>query len=239
MSKTEMIRARVEPDLKHEAEAVFDALGLTSTEAITLFYKQVKFRHGLPFEVKMPNKETLTAMRDAEQGKNLKKWKSLDALKAAHRVRKILATVKPLAAEYYKLTGKPLGVTGEVAEYVAAEILNLELAPPRTLGYDATRQLRKGKQQRIQIKGRACDMEANPGRRLGTIGTIKRDSPCDSVLLVLFDNRTLDPCEMWEAPMKAVNKRLAVPESKAHKRGVLGVSEFKKHCSARCVWPKA
>ena len=39
------------------------------------------------------------------------------------RVREILAKVKPLAVEYYRLTGKPLGVTGEVAEYVAAEIL--------------------------------------------------------------------------------------------------------------------
>ena len=38
----------------------------------------------------------------------------------AQRVRDILATVKPLAAEFYRLTGKPLGVTGEVAEYVAA-----------------------------------------------------------------------------------------------------------------------
>lgn len=46
------------------------------------------------------------------------------------RVREILAAVKPLAAEYYRLTGKPLGVTGEVAEYVAAEILGLELVPP-------------------------------------------------------------------------------------------------------------
>jgi hypothetical protein len=40
-------------------------------------------------------------------------------------VREILARVKPLAAEYYRLTGKPLGVTGEVAEYVAAETLGL------------------------------------------------------------------------------------------------------------------
>jgi hypothetical protein len=39
------------------------------------------------------------------------------------RVREILATVKLLAAEYYRLTGKPLGVTGEVAEYVAADKL--------------------------------------------------------------------------------------------------------------------
>ena len=56
----------------------------------------------------------------------------------AKRVREILAAVKPLAAEYYQLTGKPLGVTGEVAEYIAAELLALELAPPRTKGYDPT-----------------------------------------------------------------------------------------------------
>jgi addiction module RelB/DinJ family antitoxin len=39
MAKTEMIRARVEPELKHAAEAVLKELGLTPTEAITLFYK--------------------------------------------------------------------------------------------------------------------------------------------------------------------------------------------------------
>ena len=57
----------------------------------------------------------------------------------AHRLREILATAKRLAVEYYQLTGKPLGVTGEVAEYVAAETLGLKLAPPRTHGYDALR----------------------------------------------------------------------------------------------------
>ena len=56
---------------------------------------------------------------------------------ATERVRDILAVVKPLAAEYYRLTGKPLGVTGEVAEYVAAETLGLVLANARTPGYDA------------------------------------------------------------------------------------------------------
>src|SRR5436190_8006 len=66
------------------------------------------------------------------------------------RVREILATVKPLAAEYYRLTGKPLGVTGEVAEYVASELLRIKLVPARTEGHDALR----GK-ERIQIKGRA------------------------------------------------------------------------------------
>lgn len=46
----------------------------------------------------------------------------------ADRIKAILASVKPLAAEYYQLTGKPLGVTGEVAEYVAATVLGLEMA---------------------------------------------------------------------------------------------------------------
>ncbi len=49
----------------------------------------------------------------------------------------ILADVKRLAVEYYELTEKPLGVTGEVAEVAAAEKLGLELAPARTEGYVA------------------------------------------------------------------------------------------------------
>lgn len=85
MAKSAMIRARVEPDLKHEAETVFDTLGLTPTQAITLFYKQVSLQDGLPFEVKVPNRATRAAMRDAEKGRNLKRWKSLAALKAAHK----------------------------------------------------------------------------------------------------------------------------------------------------------
>ena len=58
MSKTATIRARVEPELKNKAEHVFSKLGLTTTQAITLFYKQVELRNGLPFEVAIPNVTT-------------------------------------------------------------------------------------------------------------------------------------------------------------------------------------
>ena len=85
MSKTETIRARVEPDLKAQAEAVFNTLGLTPTEAITLFYRQVTFHHGLPFPVRIPNAETQAALKDAMTGENLTEWSSLESLKAAHR----------------------------------------------------------------------------------------------------------------------------------------------------------
>jgi DNA-damage-inducible protein J len=73
MAKTEMIRARVEPDLKHDAEIVLEKLGMTPTEAITLFYKQVKLHRGLPFPVRIPNKETIRAIRETRAGKNVKR----------------------------------------------------------------------------------------------------------------------------------------------------------------------
>lgn len=150
----------------------------------------------------------------------------------AVRLREVLGTVKSLAAEYYRLTGKPLGVTGEVAEYVAADLLGLELAPPRTKGFDAIRKA-DGQEHRIQIKGRAFDEAANRSQRLGAI---KKGAPYDSVLLVLLDNRTLEPREMWEAPMSKVEERLNLPGSKSRERGALGVREFKR--LAQLVWPR-
>ena len=84
MTKSEMIRARVEPDLKQEAETVFAKLGLSTTQAITLFYKQVTLQQGLPFAVKIPNAETREALQNAYDGEDLTEYESLDALKAAH-----------------------------------------------------------------------------------------------------------------------------------------------------------
>jgi len=85
MAKTEMIRARVEPMLKEKAEDVLAHLGLTPTEAITLFYKQVTLHRGLPFPVRIPNAATRKAMREARRGKGLREWRSVEALKSAHR----------------------------------------------------------------------------------------------------------------------------------------------------------
>ena len=83
MSKTETIRARVEPGLKGRAESVLQTLGLTPTAAITLFYKQVALHRGLPFAVRIPNAATRKAMNEARAGRNLKTWRSVAALKSA------------------------------------------------------------------------------------------------------------------------------------------------------------
>ena len=76
MSKTAMIRARMEPALKKHAEQVLAKVGLSPTEAIRLFYRQVSLHKGLPFAVRMPNAATRAAMAEARAPKKLKAFKS-------------------------------------------------------------------------------------------------------------------------------------------------------------------
>ena len=84
MHETEMIDARVEPRLKHEAEAVLSEMGLSVAEAITLFYTQVTLQRGIPFAMRIPNAETREALRQAQEREHLTEYDSLDHLKAAH-----------------------------------------------------------------------------------------------------------------------------------------------------------
>ena len=84
MAKTKMIRARVEPELKSQAEEIFSGLGLSPTEAITLFYRQVTLHRGLPFAVKIPNAETIEALRQARAREELTEYADLEDMKARH-----------------------------------------------------------------------------------------------------------------------------------------------------------
>jgi len=80
MSKNAVISARIEDKLKQSAESILSKLGITPSEAITIFYKQVELRKGLPFDVKIPNKITMKAFQDSENGKNIKSHKNLNDL---------------------------------------------------------------------------------------------------------------------------------------------------------------
>jgi len=82
LAKTATIRARVQPDLKHRVERLFAQLGLSTTEAITLFYRQVDLQQGLPFAVRLPNAGTVEALQEAESGEGLTNWDSLEAMRA-------------------------------------------------------------------------------------------------------------------------------------------------------------
>jgi DNA-damage-inducible protein J len=67
--KTGMIRARIDPALKDRAETILGNLGLNASDAIRLFYTQITLTGGLPFPVKIPNAETIQAVKDADAGK--------------------------------------------------------------------------------------------------------------------------------------------------------------------------
>lgn len=78
--KSTTVRARIEPDLKEETEAIFEQLGISTTEAIRLFFKQVKLRQGIPFELRVPNRDTEEAIKDAIERKNLHTFATPDEL---------------------------------------------------------------------------------------------------------------------------------------------------------------
>jgi DNA-damage-inducible protein J len=79
--KTTMIHARIEPKLKKSAERVFSEIGMTTTEAIRLFLKQVELHRGLPFPVSIPNAGTVAAMREANNPSALKRYPSFRELR--------------------------------------------------------------------------------------------------------------------------------------------------------------
>ena len=80
MSKTAVVTARIDPDLKRGAEQVFTMLGLNTTQAITMFFKQVELQQGLPFVVRVPNKATRTALDEAQARSNLTSFNTVDEL---------------------------------------------------------------------------------------------------------------------------------------------------------------
>ena len=139
------------------------------------------------------------------------------------RVLVLLREAKSIAQEYRQLTGKPLGITGEVAEYEAARILGVKLTPARQPGYDAVEE-KFGAMKRLQVKGR-CLLEGHkPGQRLGTIRT---EQEWDAILMVLLD-QNFDAVEIYQAERPAVICALMAPGSKArNERGSLSITKFK------------
>ncbi len=135
------------------------------------------------------------------------------------QVMDLLRKAKELAKEYRALTGKPLGITGEIAEFEAAYHLDLKLMGARQPGYDATEGEKK-----IQIKGR-CIQKDNHKRvdsqRVGSVNTDK-DKVFDSVLLVLLDEN-FDAAAIYEAKRCDVEAVL----KKSNKRRDLSVGKFK------------
>lgn len=143
----------------------------------------------------------------------------------------VIAAAKAVAKHYRNLTGRPLGITGEIAEYEAARLLGLRLADVRQDGYDAIRET-GGVMRKLQVKGRCILDDSKPGQR---IGAIRLEKNWDGVLLVLMDG-DFEPLEIYEANRDAIEVALTEPGSIArNERGALSVSKFKS--IGRRVWP--
>lgn len=140
-----------------------------------------------------------------------------------NRIMEILREAKKLAQEYRTLTGKPLGLTGEVAEYEAARLLNIELTPARHAGYDAIERS-NGVTRLLQIKGRCLRPNHKRGQRLGRIDATKE---WDAVLMVLLDEH-FEATQIYEAQREQVLAALVAPGSRSRNDlGALGLSKFK------------
>lgn len=60
MSRTANVFARVEPEIKEQAENVLEQLGIPMSNAVSMFLRQIVLQRGIPFEIKLPKKEPLS-----------------------------------------------------------------------------------------------------------------------------------------------------------------------------------
>ena len=149
-------------------------------------------------------------------------------MQAAQTVEEILRQARDLAVAYRKLTGKPLGISGEMGEYFVSTLLKHKLAEARTPGYDST----CAAGYRYQIKARVV----RNGKTLGgqRIGSIKFNHEWDKAILVLM-NEDYDPIAIYEADRQSLKQALESPGSiSRNKRGSLHASKFKS--IGRLLW---
>ena len=78
MTTEARISSRINAKLKDEADAILAQIGIKPSQAITMFYTQIVRQRGIPFELKIPNKETLTALN--EDVTKAKRYTDLDAM---------------------------------------------------------------------------------------------------------------------------------------------------------------
>ena len=84
MALTETVRARIDAELKHNVEQILSQIGMTTSQAINLFMKKIERERGIPFELKLPNDETLKAIEEAEAGINMEEI-TLEDMVAEHK----------------------------------------------------------------------------------------------------------------------------------------------------------
>ncbi|MHC4103640.1 MAG: type II toxin-antitoxin system RelB/DinJ family antitoxin [Planctomycetota bacterium] len=71
MANGTTIQARIDPNTKERARGILNTLGISISEAISMYMRQIVLHRGIPFDVKIPNELTAKTLRDSEAGKGL------------------------------------------------------------------------------------------------------------------------------------------------------------------------
>jgi DNA-damage-inducible protein J len=99
MAKTSTIYARVEPDIKEQAEDILDQLGIPMSNAISIFLRQVVLQRGIPFDMKLPQHQVLDMSSLSEQQFNLEIEKGMVDLHSG-RVSSAQSVAERMRQEY-------------------------------------------------------------------------------------------------------------------------------------------
>ncbi|NQY42037.1 MAG: type II toxin-antitoxin system RelB/DinJ family antitoxin [Legionellales bacterium] len=80
MAKSAFVRARIEPELKDQAEKILSEMGITPTQAINMLYKKLQRTHELPIDFLVPNQKTADAIEEARQSKGIVSCKDAEEM---------------------------------------------------------------------------------------------------------------------------------------------------------------
>ena len=99
MARSANLYARIEPDLKEQAEGILSELGIPTSNAITMFYKQIVLQRGIPFEMKLPTARPLDASALTEEQLHAELEKGFADM-AAGRTRPAQAVFEDIRREH-------------------------------------------------------------------------------------------------------------------------------------------
>ena len=151
--------------------------------------------------------------------------------KKFREIGSLLDEAKASAIRYRQLTGKPLGITAEVAEYEAARHMKCCLLPARNPGHDII----DSNGKRVQVKGRV--IYNNKTQKVPTIAPSTPSKPWDYILLVLLDDQYC-AYEIYKLDENLLEEFLAKPRLNGSSRNrSVSVLKFKEW-SGDPVWKK-
>lgn len=79
MALNSVVRARIDEEVKKNAEEIFDDIGITTSQAINIFFKKVIRERGIPFELKLPTKRLENSIKEAKSNQTVK-YSSIDEM---------------------------------------------------------------------------------------------------------------------------------------------------------------